>query len=136
MEFRCLGLCTEEQWPVLVRGAELFGEQTGLNLALEHFLRREDLLYRLREGRCDTAIVALPGALGMESVLGVRGLNRHLPLIWISDDEVFAMQSYRLGVQMFLRFPVTSKEVAGAMARCACPAGFVGESQGGGTNGL
>ena len=35
------------------------------------------------------------------SAIGVRALDASVPLIWISDDEDFGMQSYRLRARMF-----------------------------------
>ncbi|MEG1774383.1 MAG: hypothetical protein RR320_05980, partial [Oscillospiraceae bacterium] len=80
---------------------------------------REGLLYRLRNGPYDLVVVALPGALGMEAVLGVREKAPMIPLVWCSDDDVFALQSYRLRVTAFLRLPVDAHQAAVALNRCA-----------------
>lgn len=121
MEFRCLGVCSAEQENVLRRGAEEFARKAGFVCAFEHFDQRDALLYRLRDGRCDAVLVDLPGALGMECALGVRELDASMPLVWISDDPCFAMQSYRLRARMFLRTPVTQHQIADALGRCSDP---------------
>lgn len=118
MRFRCLGLCEAEEETLLRLGAEEFARQAGCEMTWEGFTRREELLYRMRDGCCDAVVVALRGALGMESVLGVRDINGAVPLIWISDDAVFAMQSYRMRVDMFLQHPVTADQVARAFRVC------------------
>ena len=118
MEFRCLLLCAPENEALLRRGIEEFSRRTGRGAVSECFARRETLLYRIRRGCCDAVLIALPGALGMESAIGVRGIDERIPLVWISDDEVFAMQSYRLKTRMFLSFPTTEKQVADALERC------------------
>lgn len=118
MEFRCLVLCTPEQTAFFQKSVHQFARQEGRCPAVECFARREDLLYRLRRGSCDAVVVALQGALGMESAIGVRALDASVPLIWISDDEDFGMQSYRLRARMFLRFPVEEEQVTRALQRC------------------
>lgn len=118
MEFCCLGLCTPEEEAVLRRGVAEFARRRGRPAVLECFHRRELLLYRVRQGACDAALVALPGALGMEAAMGVRGMDKRLPLVWMSDDEVFAMESYRLQAQMFLLRPATEEQIADALERC------------------
>lgn len=118
MQFHCLLLCTQEDEALLRRGVAEFSRRTGLSVVPECFSRREELLYRIRDGCCDAVLVALPGALGMESAIGVRGMDGRVPLIWISDDDVFAMQSYRLKTRMFLSSPTTEGQVADALERC------------------
>lgn len=118
MEFLCVCLCSAEEQPALRRGLDLFIQRTGRDAALEYFVRREDLLCRIRQGGCHAAVVSLGGALGMEAAICVRSLDARLPLIWISDDEAFGLQSYRLQARMFLRFPVSSDQIAQALARC------------------
>lgn len=118
MQYRCLGLAGPQETDVLRRGAEAYARSTRKKLVLEPFARREDLLYRIRDGGYDAVLVALPGALGMESAMGVRAQDRSVPLIWISDDEVFALESYRLRVTLFLCLPVTTEQVTDALARC------------------
>ncbi|MEG1858997.1 MAG: hypothetical protein RR193_01530, partial [Christensenellaceae bacterium] len=39
-------------------------------------------------------------------------------IIWISDEEAFALQSYRLRVTMFLVNPATSEQISDALNRC------------------
>ena len=111
-------LCAPEQTAFFQKSVQQFARQEGRCPAVECFARREDLLYRLRRGSCDAVVVALQGALGMESAIGVRALDASVPLIWISDDEDFGMQSYRLRARMFLRFPVEEEQVTRALQRC------------------
>lgn len=118
MEFRCLVLCEPEHEILFRHSVERFARREGRSPAVECFARREELLYRLRRGNCDAVVVALPGALGMESAIGVRGLDARVPLVWVSDDEGFGMQSYRLRTRMFLRFPVEEEQMAQALERC------------------
>ncbi|MEG2660180.1 MAG: hypothetical protein RR978_05610 [Oscillospiraceae bacterium] len=118
MEFRCLFLCDEAEEPALRCGIEQCSDNAHSFITQEWYHRREDLLYRIRSGCYDAVVVALPGALGMEAVLGVRNLDAKVPLIWCSDDDVFALQSYRLFVTTFLRMPVKAEQLAKALAQC------------------
>ncbi|MEG2073337.1 MAG: hypothetical protein RRY54_01080 [Angelakisella sp.] len=118
MEFRCLCLCNEAEQSVLGQGMEQFAQRTDRRVVPEWYQKREDLLYRIRSGAYDAVVVALPGALGMEAVLGVRERAPAIPLVWCSDDDVFALQSYRMQVSAFLRLPLQAEVVAAALARC------------------
>ncbi|MEG1971845.1 MAG: hypothetical protein RR315_01705 [Oscillospiraceae bacterium] len=118
MEFRCLCLCNEEEQLVLRQGMEEFAHRTHRCVTPEWYQRREDLIYRTRSGGYDTVIVALPGALGMEAVLGVRERAPAIPLVWCSDDDVFALQSYRMKVTAFLRLPLQSEILVTALIQC------------------
>lgn len=118
MRFQCCALGVRQDEPVLHAGLLLFEQNTGRKVEWEWFERREDLLYRLRHGSCDASVIALPGALGMESAMGVREMLPRVPMIWISEDGNFAVQAYRLRVQMFLQTPVTEQQVAAALERC------------------
>ena len=118
MVFNCCALCADEIEPVIRRGVDGFSSRCGKDVKLERFQRREDFLYRIRDGSCDAALVAMPGAIGMETALNVRGLKKILPLVWITDDDGFAIQSYRMQVKMFLRFPATEEDITQALIKC------------------
>lgn len=121
MRYRCLMTACNVAALAFRQGAGEFILRTGNDLILENFNRREALLYRLRDGNYDIVLVALPGALGMETVLGVREMDRGVPLIWASDDEVFSLEGYRLRVDMFLRLPATPHQYSDALIRCLGP---------------
>lgn len=118
MVFSCCALCADEIEPVIRKGVHAFSDKCGRDVKLERFQKREDFLYRIRDGCCDAALVALPGAIGMETALNVRELKQTLPLVWITDDDGFALQSYRMQVKMFLRFPATEDDITEALIKC------------------
>lgn len=93
--------------------AELAGSHP--DWQLESFALREELLYRMKETRFDAVFVAMPGALGMETVIGVRALDADTALIWASDQQEFIPESYRLRVQMFLLLPLAPGQAAAAL---------------------
>lgn len=118
MEFRCVGLCRAEDVAVIERGAHEFTRQTGMEVAFTSCTEAQEL-FRLAKGHWDAVLVFMPGAIGMEVANGARQSNSTAPLVWISDDEAFAIHSYRLKARAFMMQPVTECEIAEALARCA-----------------
>lgn len=120
-ERRCvmrLAICaTEEHVDAIKHGLQRYREQTGQVCAAEAFLRRDQLLYRMREAPFDAVFLAMPGALGMETALSVRGLHSAIPLVWASDQREFVPQSYRIRTSMFLLTPLTPTSVVEALLR-------------------
>mgnify|MGYP003199471040 FL=1 len=54
----------------------------------------------------DLIIVLADGADGMEGVIAAKNADRDTPVIWLSDDEGFGAQSYRLGCTYFHKKPI------------------------------
>ncbi len=77
----------------------------------EAFTRREDLLYTLKARSFDVAIVALPGAIGMETAIGAHQFAPNAALFWASDENAFIAESYRLRAAMFLSLPLVEEQV-------------------------
>lgn len=58
--------------------------------------------YFLREGGlCDLAVIAYPGARGMNACRAIRGQRPQLPILWLSDQAEFLPESKRIPVQGF-----------------------------------
>ena len=53
----------------------------------------------------DLIIVLADGADGMEGVIAAKNADGDTPVIWLSDDEGFGAQSYRLGCTYFHKKP-------------------------------
>lgn len=87
------------------------------SLEIDTFTRRESLLYRMKGKRFDVVIVALPGAVGMETAVGARQFDENVTLIWASDEAAFIAQSYRLRAAMFLSLPLVEEQVTEALRR-------------------
>ncbi len=81
------------------------------SLRAEAFIRREDLLYAMKARPYDVVIVALPGAIGMETALGARKFAPKAALFWASDESAFIAESYRLRAAMFLTLPLEEEQV-------------------------
>ena len=62
----------------------------------------------------DLIIVLADGADGME--------DRDTPVIWLSDDEGFGAQSYRLGCTYFHKKPIPLEKLKEALHKCRCMA--------------
>ena len=120
MLLRCCCLCGGELTGTLREAGALFTRRTGTNLDLSCFADPIALYSRIggRPG-WDAAVVALPGALGMEAATRIREEQPGAPLIWCSDDRLVAIHSYRLHCAMFLLLPVTAEQLADALIRCA-----------------
>ena len=70
----------------------------------------------------DLIVVLADGADGMEGVIAVKNSGRDMPVIWLSDDEGFAPQSYRLGCNYFHKKPITLERLKEALTKCGCTA--------------
>lgn len=66
----------------------------------------------------DVIVVMTDGAEGMEGVMAAKTLCPETDLIWLSDDEGFGPQSYRLGCTYFGTKPITKHLVSHAYRRC------------------
>lgn len=70
----------------------------------------------------DLIVVLADGADGMEGVIAVKRSGSDMPVIWLSDDEGFAVQSYRLGCNYFHKKPITLEKLREALTKCGCTA--------------
>lgn len=102
---------------MLRRAERTFAQRTGRTVSFVPCGNPLEL-YEMADKRWDAILVALPGAEGMEAANSAREANPGVPLVWISDDKVFGIHSYRLRAQMFLCLPVSEEEVARALVRC------------------
>ena len=64
----------------------------------------------------DLAVVALPGAEGMEAVLGIRERFPRMLVIWITDDKYFAGMAMRCHIHDFLLRPVSTRRLEEALS--------------------
>lgn len=63
-------------------------------------------------------IVTADNAMGMEGVIAVRNARPELPVIWLSNDRGFGLQSYRLKCTYFGIKPITDELLERALTRC------------------
>lgn len=117
MELKCIAFGSKENLRTLEKGVAEFTRQTGREVAFAS-CTDTDAFYQSVHKLWDAAVVWKEGASGMEIANHVRGLNRTVPLVWISDDTGFAIHSYRLWTKAFLSQPVSEEEIASALLRC------------------
>ena len=53
---------------------------------------------------------------------GADGMEGDTPVIWLSDDEGFGAQSYRLGCTYFHKKPIPLEKLKEALHKCRCMA--------------
>ncbi|MBQ4648683.1 MAG: hypothetical protein IJN86_07675 [Clostridia bacterium] len=63
----------------------------------------------------DLTIIISDGAEGMEAVMASKRASPEVPVVWISDDANFAIQSYRMGCTFFGVRPVSKEMMADAI---------------------
>lgn len=86
------------------------------DIKVESCTDRDGILARLKSGKYDVVVIALPGTEGMETAICARHLTEK-GLIWISDLD-FAIQSYRMRVTYFIIKPVSLNLLYQALERC------------------
>lgn len=88
-----------------------------------HIFKHTDIydifLSDLSECTPHAIFILIDGAAGMEGVIAVRNLYPQCPVVWISNDKGFGIQSYRLGCAFFAEKPLTKKKIAIAFDRIA-----------------
>ena len=88
----------------------------GCNMEFDEFYCPEDVrnAHRFRYHAC---VVAMAGAVGMESAVAARERDTGLPILWLSDDDHFSLIAYNLQVAMFLKLDCSDRELADAVLR-------------------
>lgn len=81
------------------------------NVKIDGIINGSQLEEILHMKKYDVAIVALNGARGLEAIVKIRDFDKRLPIIWISNDEYFALISYRYRVHMFIQKPFKEDEL-------------------------
>lgn len=122
MIVRVATLCTDRDLPAFQQGLKGFagGQAAPVNGAF--YRESRTFLEALRRDPLwDLLIVADPGARGMETVISARELAPETPLVWCSDDDGFAVASYRLRCELFLQLPLGPEQVQDALRRCLIP---------------
>ncbi len=78
----------------------------------------DDFISGFPDEESQAVIVARRGADGMECARSAKVMKPNIPLIWISDDEGFGVESYRIGCAYFSAATVTAELLSMALARC------------------
>lgn len=88
----------------------------GHSLEFDEFYHPDDVrgAHRFSYHAC---VVAMAGAVGMESAVAARERDTALPILWLSDDDNFSLAAYDLQATMFLNLGCSDRELANAMLR-------------------
>lgn len=89
------------------------------NYVFRHTDVYDTFLSYLYEYTPQIVFILTDGATGMEGVIAVRNFHPRCPVVWISNDKGFGIQSYRLGCAFFAEKPLTKKKIAIALERIA-----------------
>ena len=117
MAARIAVLCAEDYLPAFQEGMRRYAQRTPTETSFHS--DRQSFLYAMQHRPlCDLLIIAVPGAQGMEDVISARSVAPELPILWCSDDQAFAVTSYRLRCSLFLALPVTEEQVEKAAEHC------------------
>ena len=117
MAARIAVLCAEDYLPAFQEGMRRYAQRTPTETSFHS--DRQSFLYAMQHRPlCDLLIIAVPGAQGMEDVISARSVSSELPILWCSDDQAFAVTSYRLRCSLFLVLPVTEEQVEKAAEHC------------------
>jgi DNA-binding LytR/AlgR family response regulator len=69
----------------------------------------------------DIAFVGVDSMMGAEAARAVRGIDKAMPLFFVSKMSDFALEAFRLTALDFLTKPVSQEAAAGAVARITAP---------------
>ncbi len=78
----------------------------------------DDFIQGFTQEESQAVIVARRGADGMESARNAKLLQPSVPLVWLSDDPGFGVESYRIGCAFFSSEPITESLLKLALRKC------------------
>ena len=100
---------------VLRQRSEELGE-----LLIQTFDSQEAFARCREKSAFQVVIVAFDGAAGQETVIQAKAAGENCRVLWISDDRMFALQGYRLGVADFMLKPLDWGRFWVGFQRCLC----------------
>lgn len=118
-QIRIAVCCAAPEREVFRQGIDHYAAEQKAPIQTEIFEQAQDFYKALEQNSLwDLIVVAIPGAAGMETVIGARTLANVAPLLWCSDDSGFAVESYRQRCSLFLVMPMAPEDVKAAIGRC------------------
>ncbi len=78
----------------------------------------DDFIQGFPKDPIQTVIVARRGADGMECARNAKLMRPDIPIIWLSDDNGFGIESYRIGCAFFSADTLTEDLLIAALKRC------------------
>ena len=107
----CAPFMQSDLWQERLRRAS-----PGRHLEFDEFYHPEDVRVasRFRYGAC---VVAIAGAVGLEAAIAARERDTDVPLLWLSDDDQFGLEAFRLRAVMLLSLDCSDQELEEAMQK-------------------
>ncbi len=116
-----IALCCPEDTERIKQTLSTCGEVVVFNGAQDRSPSVQLAYYLARGEPCDLAVVAQDGAAGMNDCQHIKGRRKELPVLWISEQEAFRLESRRIGVEAFLVKPVPEVLLKQTIARLLEP---------------
>ena len=88
----------------------------GHELEFDEFYRPEDVR-TVSRFRYEACVVAIAGAVGLEAAIAARERDADVPLLWLSDDDQFGLEAFRLRAVWLLGLDCSDGELKEAMRR-------------------
>ncbi len=112
MIFRIAACCVDKESLRLKQGIQQFSEKHSAYVHSEFYQESTEFLEALEQDALwDMLIIAIPGAMGMETVVSAKALMPKTPVLWCSDDAGFAVASYRLRCSLFMPMPLDPNDI-------------------------
>ncbi len=83
-----------------------------------YYVTYDDFIKGFPMDESQAVVVARRGADGMECARNARLMQPTVPLVWLSDDEGFGTESYRIGCAYFSAGQITEDLLSTALNRC------------------
>ncbi len=90
----------------------------GMPLECNYYETYDDFIKGFPRDKSQAVIVARRGADGMECARNAKLMRPSVPLVWLSNDNGFGVESYRIGCAFFSAEPLTHELLSTALARC------------------
>ncbi len=78
----------------------------------------DDFIKGFPRDTSQAVIVARRGADGMECARNAKLMQPAIPLVWLSDDPGFGIESYRIGCAFFSAEAISEKLLSTALNKC------------------
>ncbi len=111
-------LAHSEEVPHLERMIMSLAGESKAPLDCKFYESYDDFIKGFPKDTSQAVVVARRGADGMECARNARLIQPEVPLVWLSDDEGFGTESYRIGCVFFSAESITENLLSSALHRC------------------
>lgn len=107
----CAPFMQSDLWQERLRRAS-----PGHHLEFDEFYSPKDIR-TVPRFRYDACVVAIAGAAGLEAAIAIRERDADVPLLWLSDDDQFGLEAFRLRAVMLLSLECSDQELEETMQK-------------------